>query len=420
MANDDMDLFQDAYDKDLPDIDTPEELETFMATLQDKDPEEIERMLEIVERKLRDLEETEKEKNEVSEENETPDEDKREEVKKEEFISAIEEKKQENEFENEIKKIEEDIKPVKPKKKRSWIVFLIILFLFVAAAVGILYVKFNSALIISTKDKLISDSLTTTGDGLYKDTYDTGLDNSKPFTSEYYYKGKNVNNYLVLEDSCFRIISISQNNTIKIMYEGNASNSKCSHLTDTTIGDVNINKEIIWDEETNEFLDSNIYSLLKDWTLSNNVNDVFKLNLSGSDSKIVDATWYTGKVTFNPQGLNKDINEERNATENTSVTSKLGLLTTTEYLKINCNQGAYDSMTNCKNNNYLYKEKNILTMTATTYDNSSVFSIAENGMVKLFSVDSKEHAVIPVMYLDANIKLTGNGSKDDPYIVKPN
>ena len=49
---------------------------------------------------------------------------------------------------------------------------------------------------------------TTSGDGLYKDTYEEG---------RYIYKGANVNNYITFNNEVWRIVSIEPDKTIKIM-----------------------------------------------------------------------------------------------------------------------------------------------------------------------------------------------------------
>ena len=61
----------------------------------------------------------------------------------------------------------------------------------------------------------LKDLVTTTGDGLYADTYEEG---------RYIYKGANPNNYITFSGETWRIISVESDNTIKIMR--NASNIK--------------------------------------------------------------------------------------------------------------------------------------------------------------------------------------------------
>ena len=78
--------------------------------------------------------------------------------------------------------------------------------------------------ICSKKTQLDGDDIAGTGhssststDGLYKDTADTGSNSSLPFASKYYYAGANVDNYISFADSTFRILNISTNDDIKVL-----------------------------------------------------------------------------------------------------------------------------------------------------------------------------------------------------------
>lgn len=63
----------------------------------------------------------------------------------------------------------------------------------------------------------IGHSSSTSPDGLYQDTSDTGLNSSLPFSSKYYYAGANVDNYLSFANKTFRIINVSYNDDIKVI-----------------------------------------------------------------------------------------------------------------------------------------------------------------------------------------------------------
>lgn len=61
------------------------------------------------------------------------------------------------------------------------------------------------------------NSSSTSPDGLYKDTVNTGYDSLKPFSSKYYYAGALVNNYLSFAGKTFRILNIASNDDIKLL-----------------------------------------------------------------------------------------------------------------------------------------------------------------------------------------------------------
>ena len=63
----------------------------------------------------------------------------------------------------------------------------------------------------------IGHSSSTSPDGLYQDTSDTGLDSTLPFSSKYYYAGAYVDNYLSFANKTFRIINVSYNDDIKVI-----------------------------------------------------------------------------------------------------------------------------------------------------------------------------------------------------------
>lgn len=68
-------------------------------------------------------------------------------------------------------------------------------------------------------DNIVKEGLATdtTLSGLYKDTEETGLDETLPFSSKYYYSGENVNNYLSFLNLEMRVLNVSVNDDIKII-----------------------------------------------------------------------------------------------------------------------------------------------------------------------------------------------------------
>ena len=87
------------------------------------------------------------------------------------------------------------------------------------------YAAMQTNLEINAKGNIIKEStggeallemvdVVTTGDGLYKDSYEEG---------RYMYKGSNPNNYITFNGELWRIISVENDNTIKIMRNGSVS-----------------------------------------------------------------------------------------------------------------------------------------------------------------------------------------------------
>ncbi len=76
------------------------------------------------------------------------------------------------------------------------------------------------------------------------------------------------------------------------------------------------------------------------------------------------------------------------------------------------------SNTKCKNNNWLHKNNNYWTISPNLNDSIYVFFVYSNGFVHSYSA-SNAYEVFPVVYLKSNIIIeNGNGTSDDPYILK--
>lgn len=58
-----------------------------------------------------------------------------------------------------------------------------------------------------------------TSAGLYRDTAETGLDTSIPFSSKYYYSGASVNNYVSFAGTIYRVLNVPVNDDIKLIGE---------------------------------------------------------------------------------------------------------------------------------------------------------------------------------------------------------
>ena len=73
----------------------------------------------------------------------------------------------------------------------------------------------------------IKENVVTSGDGLYKDSYESG---------RYFFKGANPNNYIIFNNSEWRIVSIESDGTIKILmnfYVAVTGSSYYSYISST-------------------------------------------------------------------------------------------------------------------------------------------------------------------------------------------
>lgn len=271
----------------------------------------------------------------------------------------------------------------------------------------------------SASDNIIKDNLVKMGDGLYADTLSTGLDNTEPFSSKYYFKGKNVNNYMVFANKCWQIINIAQNGSIKIIYAGSSSNNQCLNVNN----DLSISKDELSWGSNNSWNNSDVKTVLEKWVQNNNINNQLNIDFNSEKSKVENAIWYVGGVRFISQSLSADIKQERDNPVNSSNNSlvyegKLGMISASDYLKISCETGAYNSTESCKDNNFLNKGEDYWTITATAANNKNSWAIRADGQTDAVEVKTTGYNIYPVLYLKSSIEITGNGSANYPYIVE--
>ena len=194
------------------------------------------------------------------------------------------------------------------------------------------------------------------GDGLYKDKD----------TNEFYYYGKNVDNYLLYNGLLWRIIS-SNDNGLKI-------------ITDDSI------TSLVWGKEAS-YEKSSIYKWLNE--------DVFQ-NILPDD--IPSSNWCNNAIDINSYSCS------------TFVSAKIGLITTKEYLL----SGGINSYLN--NNTYFW------TLNEST-DLKAYYVHSEGGINNEVSSGSNyySYGVRPVINLSKDTPyLSGTGTQNDPYTTEDN
>lgn len=226
--------------------------------------------------------------------------------------------------------------------------------------------------------------IVTESDGLYADSYENG---------KYTYKGANPNNYITFNNETWRIISISSDGTLKIMRTQNIGN-------------------MAWD--TNGASTWNAPA-----TLNTYLNGTYLQTLSNQD-QIVSHNWPIGMMDYNNNDLASQITSE-NAT---NWNGKVGLITPSEYIRANTNneQCGTASLVNsnyntCVNTNWM---SSLGTYWWTISHASASFSpiyIYSGGFNHDTEVIGSSRNVVPVIYLNSDIILTGSGTETDPYKI---
>ena len=281
----------------------------------------------------------------------------------------------------------------KQMKIQKKIIIISSLCLLLCLCVG--YAAFSTQLSIRAKGniketKLAADMLietvVDTGDGLYLDTYEEG---------RYIYKGANPNNYITFNNETWRILSVEDDGSLKI-------------IRNESIGNM------AWTD-----------SPLNDWnnaSLKTYLNNDYLNTITVNKNKIIPRTWSIGNV--NSSAIMTDLVASENSTQSQSFS--VGLITVSEYLRVSnnaeeCNSVDLNNINNsvCRSSNWIYD----LSLT-----NESMYTISARGSGLIYTIikfgyfdtsgPSNSYGVFPVVYLTPDITLSGAGTVDSPYKIE--
>ena len=297
----------------------------------------------------------------------------------------------------------------------------------------------------------------TTGDGLYKDTYETG---------RYIYKGANPNNYITLGNDTYRIISIETDGTIKVIKNSSIGNMVFDPGYSTSITGVTDVSSIngtryssvstdycyshsnlnyygckVWGSKTT-MLDSNGNNItkmpqkIKGTTYDLPESEAYKNTYLNKDwynsldssvkNKITTHMFNVGVVNSNETNFLSTLDEESSY----KWKGNIGLVNASDYVKANTNielcktiyqnTSAAENYSTCKMTNWLFKSSYFWTITSSSDSSASpmflvsnVGSLGTNGAYDINGIN-------PVFYLSSNITLTGEGTSSNPYTLSGN
>ena len=235
------------------------------------------------------------------------------------------------------------------------------------------YVNSTCDVLINFKDLLLS-MVTTSNDGLYK------------VNDKYIFKGNNPNNYIMIDNNLYRIVSLDKNG-IRI-------------ITDDVIANKAFDDNKRSNEDNKYCLDSTLGCNLfvADGINTNDNSELFEYLENAYISKItnlaIDTNWSIGSKTNIDDKIVEDIN----------ITSKVGLLSVDDYLLAN------------NNGNWLNSDNDYWTSTSYELNNYDVWYISRNNIGKRNA--SSVMGVRPIINISSNFKVSGNGSKLNPYVIK--
>lgn len=345
-------------------------------------------------------------------------------------------------------------------KRQKQIIIISSLCLLLCLCVG--YAAFNTQISlkakgnikkVTTASKLRKLANAKSSDGLFADTYESG---------RYIFKGADPNNYITFNDEEWRIVSVEYDDTIKI------------------IKNASLDENLPWDTATNlDWSKSSLSKYLNETYVNSLVDSdsvvshnfaVGAFNLNGDYTTVTlndqilseNANYWSGKVGLlnvseylraNTNGdecgslyLNNTNYEKCRTTNYLSqiLVSDYTLLWTMSPIINNTNSALNDETDNILESNDLVDDTN----TSITDDSNSlqandnsnklvldsnynyVFGISVPfrtsnfteqtipvGSVSPASVETS-YGVVPVVYLNADVVLEGNGTKDDPYYIE--
>ena len=259
----------------------------------------------------------------------------------------------------------------------------------VQGAIDELYVKAQQT--SGGSDDKVEDmgGTTTSGNGIYRDLYESG---------RYIYKGANPNNYITFNNEQWRIISLEKDGTMKIMRVASIGNRT-------------------YDSSSNDWATSDLKTYLNG-TYYNGLSNAAK-------SQIVEHDFAAGAGYWNNDtNESSDLTDQVNAENEQLVKQKVGLATATEYLRSNSNTNFCRTIAinnqhvnTCKSTNWMFNSTSWWTMSASTYSTSYAFSVYSVGNLYNSGLVAGSSGVRPAVYLSSSVKLSGSGTQSDPYVV---
>ena len=283
-----------------------------------------------------------------------------------------------------------------------------------------------------TPDKLIEKTVTT-GDGLYEDTTEEG---------RYIYRGENPDNYIIFngETKPWRIMSLDkEENTnkynLKIIrnesighmpFDSNGFRDSESNGAGGTYCSKNSTGCNAWgvsDNFVNETLNGTV---LKNAELNIYLNTTYLQSIKEDSKYIIEHNFNVG-----PLGNTSDIEDIATNIQKAALykwNGKIGLMNVTDILKTTTDSGCvslkvgYNSGNKsiCSNSNWMWTKSGYeWTISPYSETSGSIWTVYSNGFIGggTTSIDSNNNSVRPVLYLDSNIKLTGEGTETNPYTI---
>ena len=315
-------------------------------------------------------------------------------------------------------------------KKRKKIIAFSMISIICLFSIG--YASFSSNFLVSGKGTIVEKPITigelkkkkvTTGDGLYEDVYEK---------DRFVYKGSDPDNYIALNNDLYRIISIENDNSLKVTKVQNIGNRKFdsqgnrdskSNGAGGTYCAQNQYGCNAW-SINNNFINGNFTgTVLKDSETKVYLNDEYYNSLDENvRTNIINHDFMVGPVLTNNTDLNDQIISEKSILWN----GYIGLMSVSDFIRANTNTelcGTHAlvraNASICKTTNYLVPEEGLIwSLSPARLDTDDVFYLSSSGGIGSNNANYDGAAITPTFYLKSDITLLGKGTKDHPYIIK--
>ena len=288
-------------------------------------------------------------------------------------------------------------------KRNKQIIMVSTICLLIVMGVGYAAFQTNLSIIAkgNIKEKKAADMLrelctTESGDGLYIDIYEDG---------KCTYKGVNPNNHITFNNETWRIISVENDKTIKIIKQSSIGSYKWESSNSNN-----------WDRPSD---------------IKTYLNGEYLATMTTNQDKIVSHTWNIGPVINENNNLIDQINGENKVQ---SQLAYIGLITVSEYLRANsnieqCENFALNNTNHniCMTTNWIFNEVNSSYMETITpvYNSSNLIYLVDltspvssmQSNIPLTGPTNMSQDIYPVLYLSSDITLSGTGTQQDPYII---
>ena len=327
-------------------------------------------------------------------------------------------------------------------KKRKKIIIFSMISIICLFSIG--YASFSSNFLVSGKGTIVEkpttidqlkESKVTSGDGLYEDVYEE---------NKYIYKGGDPNNFILFNDELWRIISIEEDNTLKIIrnesigsmaWDANETRNATTSTYCTSANELGCNA---WaatsnlintpSEFTNYFPNGNSNtdttkltgSVTQDASLNTYLNTEY-YNEINDGKKYIDNHNFNVGTPGNYDDV-EDIATDINQEAVYKWKGNVGLMNITDILRTttvtNCNNLYVGHNENvCSNNNWLWSTSGPeWTISPSAFwHRGHVWAVYENGNIGPKDANNT-YEVLPVVFLNIN-NLIGKGTETKPYII---